>query len=432
MTAGTGIHRVTNSLRHLKSANSPCLVGLWKCDEGTGNILRDSSGNGLDLSPLNAPRWKPNTLYSASRICTPYVPNGFYYQSGNGTSGASEPNFAANTTPGNTTSDGSITWTCRAVPNFWGGTAGYCSVTNNVMSPLYAQGIRPYRMWEYLRPTTDGNIRYTSTGTISFATSDNSISDSASAFPIYDVVTNPTGLAANDWILISGSTGNTANNTMAKISSVAVGKIQFAGNTGVFAVDAGSAGIVTIKKVLPPMSLVFRATIKQTMSFGGGNDLFLAHYFSPGGPANGLLLGNIAAGPRQLRHQHIDKTAASASFPSVGFLGSGSATDITIVVNRELATVEFYFAGFRDTGVGLGVLTKRAQCDLVSVTTNGDPALGLLYGNTAADGISELKNVHLYVGRNLPSGLTGVGTPSIISRLNSTPTVPLTSTEWPT
>lgn len=397
---------------------------MWPCDDGSGNYIRDQSGNGLDLSPLNAPRWKSGVSYSVQRVVTPTIANGFFYEctTSSGNTGATEPVWPV--IAGNTVADGSNTWTCRAIPaTYWSANSGYVTVTNNIQSPAYAQAIRPTRLWEYLRPTPDGNISYTA-NTISCQTSDNSINDSALA----GVGAFPT-LAVGDWIWISGFTGNTANNTIAKILTATSAKIVFTAATGVF-VDDAAGEPVTIRKVLPPMSLVFRFTITETMTFGGGADLHLMHYFYQSGSTTaGPLLSCTAAGPRGMKLLHIDTIGVAANHQSAGFLGSGSSTSVIIVVNRELSTVEFYFNKVRD-GAAVAI-TKRGQCSLASTIAGSEPAFGIMYNSIAADGVTALKWLQLYIGRNLPAGLSGSGTPNLIQVLNDNPTTALTAAQWP-
>lgn len=433
MTAGTGTHKIIGSTRSKQRDTSvtKALVGLWLCADNTGSVITDSSGNNLDVSPLYAPLWRTNTTYLVQRFVTPLTANGFYYEctTTGTTSATTEPAWPV--IAGNTVTDGgTLVWTCRAVPDFWSANAGYVTMTNAIMSPLYTKQKRPNRMYEFLRPVVDGNISYTA-NTISAAATDNSISDSASSFP--------TTLVTGDWIQISGFTGDTANNTIAQITGTPTNaKISFTGTagaaqgTGINTLDAAGE-TVTIRKVLPPLSLVFRFTIIETMNASGAV-VQLLRYISQVGTAAGIQLGNIPTGPRQMRYQPVDLTGTSSSHTSVAFLGSGSVTNMAIVINRGHAsgpTIEYFFAGVRDSSIGLGFLTKRQQCDLVSTSATGEQVLELMVGNITGNGATALKNIHLYIGRNLPADLTGITSPTLILLLNSTPTIALTAASWP-
>lgn len=46
------------------SANSEGLIGYWKCDEGEGNLLKDSSPNGNDITVNGTPNWSQQYNFS--------------------------------------------------------------------------------------------------------------------------------------------------------------------------------------------------------------------------------------------------------------------------------------------------------------------------------------------------------------------------------
>lgn len=39
------------------SGNTDGLIGYWKCDEGSGKVLKDSSPNGNDITLDGTPKW---------------------------------------------------------------------------------------------------------------------------------------------------------------------------------------------------------------------------------------------------------------------------------------------------------------------------------------------------------------------------------------
>src|SRR5262249_50736052 len=77
------------------------------------------SGTGIfGGSSTSATTWAASTARSIGNVTVPTSPNGFYYEvTTAGTSGTSQPNFAAATTLGSTLSDGTIVYTVRATPN---------------------------------------------------------------------------------------------------------------------------------------------------------------------------------------------------------------------------------------------------------------------------------------------------------------------------
>jgi len=93
-------------------------MGVDTYQQSAGNI---DSGNAIE-DPTNGHQgyiaagtaWAASTAYSAGDVVHPTTLNGYVYECTTaGTSGTTEPTWP--TTPGDTVTDGGVTWTCRAV-----------------------------------------------------------------------------------------------------------------------------------------------------------------------------------------------------------------------------------------------------------------------------------------------------------------------------
>ena len=85
---------------------------------GTGTVIKNNYGyNPVGVSvitlPAYPPAWAASTAYVLGDFVEPTTHNGYKYECTTaGTSGSSEPSWP--TTPGDTVTDGTVTWTCRA------------------------------------------------------------------------------------------------------------------------------------------------------------------------------------------------------------------------------------------------------------------------------------------------------------------------------
>lgn len=394
-------------------------MALWlKMDEGTGVYFADSSPYHYDYSPLHAPPWRPSQVWATNKVATPTIANGFVYDpaiTSTGTTGATEPVWP--TTPGNTVVDNLVTWTCRAVPTDYWGTAGWATFTGSTASNLLypRQRIHP-RLRDFLMPTLANGLSYTA-ATLSLATSDNSINDSAGS---------PWGTlapVAGDWMAMSGYLTDTANNGVARIGSVVAGKAIF--DIGGPNAVATAGNTVTLRKVLAPSSLVIAFNVNSTMTTGGLVLFKFVHHLAVSGQNPGGFLLNLNSA-RVLSYQAVDAVSSGSSTLG-GALTSGTNFHVTVVVNRELATptAAVYINGTFNTQVNL---TKRQMCNLLGSPLTGlTSAVAVPIGATP-NGVTKMKDLQIYAGRSVPAGLVG-STPALIAKMQSG--LPLSVTDWP-
>lgn len=399
------------------------LVGWWKCDDAAGSVIKDYSGNGLDLSPLYAPRWKVNSATAVQRIITPTVANGFYYEctTAGTTTASGDPTAAFTTTPGSTATDGTVTWTCRAVPDFWSSRAGWLTHTAaNGGLGLYAKNSHP-KIFEASGYTVDGNVDWTSPGvTVTATASGNHIDDSASGFPT-------TLLAVGDWVVMSGWSTDTANDSIAKISAISTTQITF--SLGGIA-NNEVARRIRMQKCAPPPSILFCWTTNSTQSTGNQVMFGMNEHWSP-------FHGNrfYSDSSRILNTEHFDwnggtqtRTVAAPS----GSSSSGVDTNFAIAYSFEQNLIETYKNGTRGTST-FG-MTARNCTPAMAMTQGNLPVMYLLQQLASVNGVCQIKNVHLYIGRNIPTGASGVcsnATPSLlVTPIINTP-APLSATDWP-
>ncbi len=95
-----------------------------------------------------------------------------------------------------------------------------------------------------------------------------------------------------------------------------------------------------------------------------------------------------------------------------------------MVVNRDANTVEFYQSGTRSSTHNLG---RRAMCSMNNALTVGQVPLFLM-GNSACNGTTAIKQIQLYVGRNLPATLFGAGSPALVAQIATG--TPLSASDW--
>lgn len=426
-----------NTFKAKRGPYSPHLIGYWKCTDGTADAttkyVKDYSGNGHDLSPLNAPTWRANSAVVTGKICTPTTPNGFYYEvTAVGTTAATEPSWPV--IAGNTVTDGGVlVWTCRAVPttDMWGSRSDWLQATGpavigtNPGVAFCAKSLH-HAIRETFQPTVTGNIDYRA-GTISGTVTANHIDDSASGFP---------SLTIGDWIWISGFTGATANNTMARVSASSAAQISM--DKGGITSNDSAGETVRIRKILKPPSIALSFWMNSTASTG--NAYLLCEMNEMWGTSRGRTFLTTATRRFTSSFQDItDTTVGGSSAVTTGQqVTTNTDTHWVIVLNVENNSLEYYKNGTRDSGAILTLYTalSRQLCQGADLTTMANaPYLSLLRPQTTTDGRVQIRDVQLYVGRDMPGGMYGSPTPTLINQLYGGVTpgsgVPLSNTDWP-
>lgn len=415
----------SNSFKSKQGPYSPHLIGYWKCDDGSGNYVKDYSGNGHDLSPLNAPQWKASSAVVTGKICTPTVANGFYYEvTAVGTTGTSEPSWP--TSAGTTQGDGGVTWTCRAVPttDMWVSRSGWLQATGpavigtNPGVAFCAKSLH-HAVRETFQPTVDGNKDYKNVAaTITGTAASNRIDDSASGFP---------SLTIGDWLWISGFTGSTIDNTISRISAASSAQISF--DKGGISQNVSAALTTRIRRILAPASIALSFWMNSTAS--AGNAYLLCEMNEMWGTSRGRTFLTTSTRRFTSSFQDIsDTTVGGSSAVTTGQASSGVDTHWVIVMNFENNSLEYFKDGTRDTGAIL-VLSSliRQYCQGADLTTLANaPYLSLLRPQTTTDGRVQIRDVQLYIGRSMPSGMYGSATPTLIAQLKAG--TPLSNTDW--
>jgi hypothetical protein len=225
---------------------------------------------------------------------------------------------------------------------------------------------------------------------------------------------------AGDWIWIAGFTGNTANNTIAKVATATNAKITFTTNTGVIA-DDGASESVTIKKVLPPTNLVFVANTNTTLSAGG---FTILGFFETTSALRGFSFGFNSS--KAMTFNTVDITGTTSTIVG-GTNISGQDRYHQVVINREAGTYECYDSVTAGR-VTNGTLPRRMQCDLNSISAGG--TYNVTFGRPASttNGTTKVKYVQLYSGRNIPATLIGSGQPALYTYIKNTG--PLLRSDW--
>lgn len=204
--------------------------------------------------------------------------------------------------------------------------------------------------FEALLRKTAVTVSYTAS-TISAASADNSINDSAVAFPATIVV----GM----WVRIAGFTGTAANNATAEVVSVTTAKIVVKDGTNggvTFVNDAeGEAVTITAKMIrcgTTLKSLVVEKRFTDVTQYKQYNGLRVEK-FSLSIPAKGLITGSFGVVGKQ----------ATRSGSSV--VGGGSINSIN---TQEVFSASGNVAYMREGGTTLTTIVKEIKIDVANNT----------------------------------------------------------------
>ncbi len=399
-----------------KSRYSPHLFAYLKCDDGSGYYLTDSSGNGNDFSPLNAPQWQPGQLVTTNRIiCDPTSKaNNLVWEctTGSGTTtttGTTTPAFSSNQSNGSTVSDNGIVWTCRSLPNFWGN-AGVVTIPTTNNGPTFF----PQR-FNSLFPmgghaARDGGPTRSITVSGTFAAADQSLS-AASGLDVF---------TAGDVLYVSGS-ATTKNNVLRTCATVAAGKITWATGSGL--TNSGPE-TVTISKVCKPLAILITMSASRAGAAGAGPAWFTHRpQWGIGSEFCGFSIPvDYTSGTAAVQLSYRDVANNVATLNPGSLLGTNSTKFVTCLIDRYNGQ----FSTWLDTTAG-GSSPSTIQ-DLTSWLPPRPTQLQPinLFSSFSGTSTTKFSNIQIYFGN--PETIPTM-TSALLTQMSGG--TPLSASQWP-